>query len=79
MSAVGHPTRWQCDALAVELQERQERERVLAAAEAEVAEARRALDAAPRPIGPLDGRLADALDRYLHAVIERNAIRDGRP
>lgn len=52
------------------------------AAELEVATAREELEAV-EPLAYVEGsdspKVALALDRYMHAVIERNAIRDGTP
>jgi hypothetical protein len=61
------PGRWALDALA--------RDVVLAAAERELVMARQALEVTPRSWTTW----GHALDRYLLALTERNAVRDGRP
>lgn len=70
LDSIAIPSRWECDALAAELAHC----RALAAAEAE-------LDAADQAWRDAEDERAQgaALDRYLLAVSERNAIRDGRP
>jgi len=60
------PSRWACDALAVEL-----------AAEKELDEARAAVLAIGERL-PLEGD-DEIVDRYVLALTERNALRGGRP
>lgn len=64
-------SRWALDALADECT----RTDALMAAEAEVDAARAAIEAA----GPRSAAMGAALDRYILAVTERNALRAGRP
>lgn len=67
------PSRWVLDALAEEA-----RARALAAAERRVATSAAVLRSDLYAVMSDEERAA-ALDYHLHAVTERNALRDGRP